>query len=249
MRPIQRPLPSLPPCETYPQQKGRSYIPIPPKSTKHPGPSFSQVSVAPRPTMPRCWTSAPPPHSLSRRPVMIQSTSIPGLGVTSSSLPGISTTSSRKTVTTYRSLWAPYSALARSSSASSERNVSWEADEWGDENIRRWLELQREMGSLKADNQLEPSSPSVGGSRGGDASRGPVMLQAPKPLASLSIAESSEQHAEKETEKETEAIVHVLSSRLNRPALPWKGRPCVTTRRQTSGENMPSLTRLRRWCV
>lgn len=198
--------------------------------------------------MPRCWTPASPPHSMGRRPVLIQSTSIPGLGVTSPPPPGIFATSSRKTVTTYRSLWAPYSALARTSSTFSEKGVSWETDERGNENIHRWLELQREMGSLKADNQLESSSPSVGGSRGCDGSRGLVTLQAPKPsplFASLSIAESSEQH----TEKEAEAVAHVLSSRLDTPALPWKGRPRVTARRQTSGEDMSSLARLRRWWV
>lgn len=202
----------------------------------------SKVSVAPRPIMSHCRTPTPPSHAMDP-PALLRSASIPGLGTASWPILGIPSGSSRKiaSASTCGSLRAPYNGLCRSSSLPGASYISEDAEKTDGGNHNPWLDLQREMGSLKADNQLGLSCHSGGSSGGGDTVHG---LTHPQGSALLKKSSSVAESADQQITAEVAALANTLSLRLDLPVSPWEPSPGAIARRQTTSKDvfLPSIS-------
>lgn len=186
--------------------------------------------------MSRYRTSTQLSHAMDRSP-LLRSASISGLSTASRSTLGTPSRSSRKLAraNTFGSVQGQYNVLCRSSSLSCPSYISGNTDKASSGNRNPWLELQREMGSLKADNQLGSSCHSSRSSGGGDALRGLTHPQGSELVTKpSSVADSADQR----TQAEIAALARTLSLRLDLPVSPWENNAGGRSRRQIQGENV-----------
>eukprot|EP00752_Nemacystus_decipiens_P002990 g2774.t1 len=186
-----------------------------------------EASLAPRPMMPRC-ASLPAPAETSpdtHYRFLKRSNSILGLPDMS---PRLATVAPSHGGSGSGYVWP---ALSRSLSAPStntpcSRSAAAAEEEEGDQNAAvsgddAWLELQREMGSLRADNRmfLRGSQGGRGGGRGNSKSSPLRASGSASSVLSKSLAEISTVCAE----AATDLLAKTLSLGLDSPKPAWKG--------------------------
>ena len=203
--------------------------------------SWPQASVAPRPMMPRC-SSLPAPAEASsdtRSRFLKRSASILGLPETSPRPGTVAPSHGGSGGDSGGYVW---SALSKSSSvpstntpgshsaaaaAAEDQNTALSSD-------HAWLELQREMGSLKADNRMflrgSQGGGGGGGGRGSNKARPLLASGSAASVLSKSLAEISTVCAE----ATTDLLAKTLSLGLDSPKPAWEGEKSGTAMRSPS---------------
>lgn len=177
-----------------------------------------QVSVAPRPMMPRCWTHPPPPSRKVDRPFVLRSASIPGLGC--NHWPALHTDVQTRPAQIQSSRGSPSAQrglLSNTASGPSGLRSSAEVTK-NSGSTDPWKELQREMGSLKAESQRRWCR---GGRRGVESLRNVLRAQG---LAKTQTTKWTSTHKDSKEGMvaEAKAAANTLSSTLDRPVSSWR---------------------------
>ncbi|CAM9407603.1 unnamed protein product [Ectocarpus fasciculatus] len=177
-----------------------------------------EVSVAPRPTMPRCssLTTAFRVGDTTFRQLQ-QSASTPSIPRLSSRHSPLRLAAMAPSHGGSNSVYPWFSQSINTSSCSTlaAEKLPTSADE-------AWLELQREMGSLKADNRMLVRGSSRGGGGGSGECINTSQISASSPALSVvtkSLAENSTLGAQ----ATTDMLAKTLTRRLDSPLPAWKG--------------------------
>lgn len=191
-----------------------------------------QAFVAPRPIMPRCFSNALLVEGGCKFHPLHTSDSIPGLEkvwleCNAPFSPKMATPASfhGRSFRTRRD-------LCRSSSILSSGWATSEESAYGDS----WVALQREMGSLKADNRLAPRSGSmdVGISHDGV---GPYKIGA-QDSAILPLTKLSDQSSSNLVGRTPSALTGGESLTLDKPTSAWRGNHVADVKHDLSGRRL-----------